>query len=154
MDDKKRLLRRLDDARAMMRAVLNGIELSMEIYPGWTIKHVLAHIAGWDDATAVSFLAHTAGDEPGTPAARGIDHYNAESVATRETLDFERVHQEWELSRNELKKAISEMPDEKLSTPLILPWGPYGTVEQAVSIFAEHEEEHAKEIARMVGREE
>ena len=154
MDDKERLLQRLDEARAMMRSVLDGIELSMEIYPGWTIKHVLAHIAGWDDATAVSFRAHIAGDEPGTPAARGIDHYNAESVATREALDYERVHQEWELSRDVLKKAISEMPDDKLGTPLILPWGPYGTVEQAVGIFADHEEEHAQEISRMVAKQE
>jgi hypothetical protein len=154
MADRERLLNSLDEAREMMRAVLDGIDLAMEIYPGWTIKYVLAHIAGWDDATAVSFRAHIAGDEPGTPAARGIDHYNAESVATREALDFERIRQEWEMSRQELKKAIADMTDEKLNTPLILPWGPYGTVEQAVRIFVEHEEEHAKEIARMQTKEE
>ena len=150
MDDRDRLLQRLDEARGTMRDVLQRIDLTTLVYPGWTIKHVLAHIAGWDDATAVSLRAHTAGNEPGTPASRGIDHYNAESVATREPLGYERVRQEWELSREELKKAIADMPDDKLRTPLILPWGPHGTVAQAVEIFADHEEEHAREIARMV----
>ena len=46
MDEKTHLIQQLDEARAKMRAVLVDIDLRMEIYPGWTIKHVLAYLSG------------------------------------------------------------------------------------------------------------
>jgi hypothetical protein len=145
-EERARLIEQLDEAREKMRAVLVDIDTRMEIYPSWTIKHVLAHITGWDDATIASLRAHAGGDEPGTPASRGIDVYNAESVETRDALDYEHIIQEWELARDQLKDAINEMPTEKLVEPLLFPWGQTGTVAQIVAIFANHEEEHAREI--------
>jgi uncharacterized damage-inducible protein DinB len=145
-EERARLIERLDEAREKMRAVLVDIDTRMEIYPSWTIKHVLAHITGWDDATIASLRAHAGGDEPGTPASRGIDVYNAESVETRDALDYEHIIQEWELAREQLKDAINEMPPEKLVEPLLFPWGQTGTVAQIVAIFANHEEEHAGDV--------
>jgi len=146
MGGKTRLIQQLDEAREKMRAVLADIDIQMEIYPGWTIKHVLAHIAGWDDATSSSLRAHAGGDEPAAPAVRGIDFYNAQSVETREALDYDLIIKEWELAHNQLKAAINEMPLEKFKEPLLFPWGETGTVAQLVTIFASHEEEHAREI--------
>ena len=146
MEEKIRLIQQLDAAREKMLAVLADIDIQMEIYPGWAIKHVLAHITGWDDAAAAALRAHAGGDELGTPAARGIDVYNAQSVATREALSYDRIVKEWELARDQLKAAINEMPAEKFKEPLLFPWGPTGTVTQIIAIFASHEEEHAEEI--------
>jgi len=145
MEEKERLIQQLDTARAKMQAVIKDIDLHMEIYAGWTIKHVLAHIAGWDDATASSLRAHAGGDDPATPAVRGIDFYNAQSVATREALTYDHIVKEWMLAREQLKAAITDMPPEKLGQPLLLPWGDTGTTAQVVAIFASHEEEHAEE---------
>ena len=147
--DRELLIQQLDQARAEMRAVLARVDRTTEIYPEWTIKHVLAHIAGWDDATAASLRAHAAGNEPATPAVRGIDHYNAESVSTRESLSYEHIEREWELARDQFKEAILNLSPEKLAQELLLPWGEVGTVAQAVDIFAEHELEHAEEIQRL-----
>ncbi len=146
MEERESLIAQLDRAREKMRAVVADIDTRLEIYPGWTIKHVLAHIAGWDDAAMASLRAHARGAEPVTPATHGIDAYNADSVATREALSYDRIVREWELAREQLKTLIHEMPSEKFAAPLVFPWGGRGTVAQLVAIFAHHEEEHAAEI--------
>lgn len=152
MQEKTNLIQQLDEAREKMRAVLADIDIQMEIYPGWTIKQVLAHIAGWDDATISSLRAHAGGDEPATPAVRGIDFYNAQSVATRDALSYDHVIKEWELARDQLKTAINEMPPERFKESLIFPWGETGSIAQLVAIFAAHEEEHAEEIQEVKAR--
>ena len=149
MEERTRLIQQLDTAREKMRAVLVDTDTQKEIYPTWTIKHVLAHITGWDDATTSSLRAHAGGDEPATPAVRGIDFYNAQSVATREPLSYDHIVREWELAREQLKAAINEMPPEKLKEPLLFPWRETGTIAQIVAIFASHEEGHAEEIQNL-----
>lgn len=47
-----------------MRTAIEGLDLHVEIYPGWTLKEVLAHITGWDDAAIASLHAHLADDVP------------------------------------------------------------------------------------------
>jgi len=91
MDEQLSLIRRLDHARQNMRMTLVDLDPNVELYPAWTIKHILAHIAGWDDATTSSLRAHAGGREPPTPAASGIDEYNAHSVETREVLNYRQV---------------------------------------------------------------
>jgi hypothetical protein len=133
-----------------MRAVVAEIDPRLEIYQGWTIKHVLAHIAGWDDAVIASLRAHLGGQEPGTPAAQGIDFYNAQSVATREALDLEHVIREWELSRDTLTSMVAEMPEAKFQEEFLFPWGERGTVPYLVAIFVHHEREHVGEIRQVM----
>jgi len=149
MEERTHLIQQLDEARAKMRAVLVDMDTQMEIYPDWTVKQVLAHITGWDDAIIASLRAHAGGDEPGTPASRGIDFYNAQSVAERKALAYDQVVKEWELAREQLKTAIKEMPAERLEEPLLFPWGQVGTIAQLVAIFAHHEEEHAGDIRKV-----
>jgi hypothetical protein len=91
--------------------------------------------------------AHAAGQTPATPAVKGIDAYNAESVATRSTLDYERIVREWHVAREQLKTALRELPLEKLDEPVLYPWGPTGSVEKMVGVLIWHEgKEHADEL--------
>jgi hypothetical protein len=152
MEKKAPLIQRLDEARAQMRALLAEVDPRAEIYPGWTMKEILAHIAGWDDAVAASLRAHAGGQEPGTPALEGIDAYNIQSVATRQALAYDQVVREWELAREQLKAAIDAMPAEKFDERLLVPWGGRGTIPRLVHIFAEHEEEHAAEVREIITR--
>lgn len=150
MIERTQLVQQLDQARERMRAVLEHVDTDREIYPTWTIKQILAHIAGWDDAAIASLKAHVSGTEPGTPAAEGIDVYNAQSVETREALAYDQVVKEWELARDELKRTILAMPRDKLEATMLFPWGKTGTVAQIVAIFASHEIEHAEEIQQII----
>jgi hypothetical protein len=150
MDEPIRLIQQLDQSRERLRAAVARMDTRIEIYPGWTAKQLLAHICGWDEATMASLRAHARGIEPAVPAAQGIDPYNAESVETREALSYEQTVKEWELTREQLKAVLLEMPQEKFEQPLVVPWGPTSSVARLVNVFVEHEREHAEEIEKLL----
>ena len=149
LEAKKDLIRQLDEARTRLLAALANLDTQTEIYPPWKLKELLAHLSGWDEATIASLQTHIGGGEPLTPAARGIDFYNAESVATREALTYEQVAQELEVTRERLKTILLAMPPDKFEQPLVFAWGPRGPVTKLVAIFVHHEGAHAKEIEEL-----
>jgi hypothetical protein len=150
MEEQLALIQMLDEARTHMRDVVKKADQNQRIYPTWTMKQILAHITGWDDAALASLQAHSQGEVPETPAERGIDDYNAQTVAERENLEYEHIVREWEGVRELLKQAILNLPEEKFKQPFYLPWARLGTVSQLVHIFAEHEKEHAEEINGLI----
>jgi hypothetical protein len=150
MDQRETLIQRLETSRSQMLAHLNEIEKNSKVYPLWTVREILAHLSGWDDATIAFIHAIVAGREPATPAARGIDVYNAETVATRETLDYDHVYREYIETRRILLDLIRTMPEEKIAQNFILPWGGEGSLVDIVNIFGPHEEEHAEDVARII----
>jgi hypothetical protein len=150
MDEKDRLIEELDKSRTLFQAIVDKVDRDALIYPPWTIKHILAHLTGWDDATTSSLRAHAGGEEPITPAVQGIDFYNAHSVSTREELDYDHTYREWKLAREELKDVIRNVPPEKFEEKLIYPWGGVGTVSKLVKIMYVHEAEHAEEIEKLI----
>jgi len=147
---RDKLIQELSEARAKMRKVAERAGENIEIYVPWKMKEVLAHITGWDDATIAALSSHAAGDTPATPARRGIDYYNAETVSTREELPYPHIVREWENTREQLIKVLQTMPDEKFDQPLVFPWGPTGSVAEIVGIMIHHEHEHADEISGLL----
>jgi hypothetical protein len=143
---RNRLLKDLDQARQDLYGAMEGLDPGREIYPGWTMKHVCAHLTGWDEAVAAALRAHAGGQEPGTPAVAGVDFYNAQSVATRQDLSFPQVRAECDLARNQVKEILRELPAAKFEEPLLFPWGPTGTVAELIAVFVHHERGHAAEI--------
>jgi hypothetical protein len=150
MSDKETYIKRYETARAEMREILKLAQGNPQIYAPWRMKEVLDHITGWDDAVIASIKSFLAGDIPATPAARGIDAYNAETVTSREAIPYEVTQREWEASRAELLELMRKMTDKQLHTPFGFPWGDSGTIEDLVEIFTEHEETHAKEIREII----
>ena len=147
ISEQERLIQQLDEARAVLQDLLQELPPETEIYPGWTLRHFYAHLTGWDDVVTTSLREHAAGRIPATPVVNGINAYNAESVATRETLDYPHIVKEWHLAREQLKAAISDFPPERFDEPLLFPWGPTGSVREVILILVEHEgEEHADEL--------
>jgi hypothetical protein len=144
--DKEFLLDHLDATRKKLEDLLPQIDPQKEIYPGWTIKDMLAHITGWDDATIDSLRAHVAGRTPATPADRGIDEYNIRTVTSRKDLDYSHVLNEWRLTRQVMRTIVEQMPEEKFFEPLVAPWGEKGSVTYLVETFRDHEEEHFQDI--------
>jgi len=148
--EKNKYCRALDAARARTHALLSVVDVEEELYLGWTIRHVLAHLTGWDEATSASLRAHATGKEPGTPAYRGIDYYNAQSVAERIDLSYLQILRECEMAREQLKAAIEVLPDEKWDVPILMPWAQTGTVTKLIRIMIHHEEGHATELQNVM----
>jgi hypothetical protein len=144
--ERTRLLDRLDETRNTIEKILPMIDKDGEIYPDWTIKQMLAHMTGWDDATIDSIKAHVIGRPPSVDAIRSLDEYNERTVTTREDLDYDHILNEWRLTRQVLRTLIEQMPAEKFSTPLVVPWGEKSSVADLVETFRGHEEEHIRDI--------
>jgi hypothetical protein len=147
-EDKRSLLNRLDAARAQLEMLVPRVDPGKEIYPNWTLRQMLAHITGWDDATIDSLRTHVTGRKAATPAELGIDAYNVTTVASRHDLDLDHVLKEWRLTRQILRTIVEDMPEDKFLEPLIFPWGDRGTVTELIEIFIGHEEEHRRDIGR------
>ena len=148
MSDKERafLIHRLDETRDTIEKILPAIDVTHEIYPGWTMKDMLAHMTGWDDVTIDSLRAHVIGRPPSVPAILSLDEYNNSTVSSRKDLDFDQVLNEWRLTRQVLRTIIEKMPEDKFFGPIVVPWGNKATVTSLVDMFRDHEEEHAQDV--------
>src|SRR5512144_2132088 len=148
MSDSERafLLQRLDETRETIEKILPTIDPTLEIYPGWTIKDMLAHMTGWDDATIDSLRAHVVDRPPSVSAIRSLDEYNLSTVTSRHDLNYEQVLKEWRLTRQVLRTLIEQMPADKFLEPVVVPWGEKSTVSFLVEMFRDHEEEHVRDI--------
>jgi hypothetical protein len=152
METRQTLIEQLERSRAKMMAQLDEIDLKREIYPLWTIREMLAHLSGWDDAVIAFIRSLMEGKIPATPAARGIDVYNAETVATREGLDYDHIYREYIATRTTLLDLLRAVPEEKIQEPYILPWGDHGTLVDIIHIFAPHEDEHAEDVEKIIAK--
>ncbi len=151
MNSREALIARLERSRALMLAQLDEIDKNRKIYPLWTVREILAHLSGWDDATIAFIRAILEGGQPGlTLAAQGIDVYNAETVSTREGLDYDHIYREYLETRRALLDLIRQMPEDLVTQQYVLPWGGYGTLVDMVNIFAPHEEEHAEDVRKII----
>ncbi|GAB4539405.1 MAG: hypothetical protein Fur002_04480 [Anaerolineales bacterium] len=144
------LIQRLEASRAQMITHLDEIDKNRKVYPLWTVREILAHLSGWDDAFIGYIRAVSAGETPATPAARGIDVYNAETVATREGLSYDHIYREYIETRRILIEAIRAMPEDKMTEKSTLPWGGEGSLMDIVEVFGPHEEEHAEDLRKLI----
>ena len=150
MDQRGVLIKRYESSRAKMLAHLDVIDKNRKIYPLWTVREILAHLSGWDDAVIGFVQALTSGGIPGTPALRGMDVYNAETVATRDGLSYEQIYREYIQTRKTLLDMIRAMPEEKVTQKLTLPWGGEGTLVDLVDLFEPHETTHAEDVRKII----
>lgn len=150
MDEGDRLIQRLDGSRNTMSRALTFIDRELEIYPDWTIREILIHIAGWDEVGTSTLRAHITGDPPAPIEIQDIDTYNNYLVTSHEALTFEEVLRYWRRARREMVDALEQMPPEKLQERAEFPWGETGSITRLVSILDEHEREHAAEILEML----
>lgn len=146
--EKQFLIARWEDRRKALKAVVEQAEAQRgkEIYRGWKLKELLAHMSGWDDAVIASLHAHVDGSGFLTPAMHGINAYNAQTVSTREALDYDHVRREWDRTHELIIETLQNLPQEKFQQPLVFPWGETGTVAYLVETFVEHEEQHAAHL--------
>ena len=148
MSERENILSKLNAARQEIIDRLPDAEShkDKELFPGWTLKEMLAHMTGWDDANIASLRAHILENEPDTPARCGINKYNAITVPRRADMDYRQVRLEWEQTRAVMVDIIRGMPEERFLQAFTLPWGEKGTVTYMLKVFIHHEHSHATDI--------
>ena len=147
MDERQELVQEFVAARKKLFDLIDQFDTSLEVYPHWTIKELLAHLAGWDDAVVDTLRCFLTGKPLETPASRGINFYNAQTVQERESLDLLHIRRECERTRQEVLELIQQVPLEKLHETIIFPWSSQGTITQMVHVFIHHEgQEHYEDM--------
>ena len=140
------LIAKMGFARSRLNASLEKVTPQVELYPSWKVKQLMDHITGWDELVASAFNAHSQGETPAMVVEHGIDRYNEESVGARKELSLENSRQTYDAAREEVLKALREMPAEIITQKLPAPWGGMCTVASVLRIFISHEMEHAEQI--------
>ena len=146
VQERNYLLQLMDKTRSKIEELLPVIDPHKEIYPGWSIKDMLAHMTGWDDATIDSLRAHTIERPLSVLTIHSLDEYNTLTVSSRKDLDYEHILNEWRLTRQVLRTIIEQLPEDKFIKPVNVPWGEEVTVTNLVDMFHDHEEEHIRDI--------
>ena len=150
MGKREEILTALEDSHALMMAQLDEIDKNRKVYPLWTIREIIAHLSGWDDA-AIGFVnALVKGEKPPTPAMRGPVVYNDETVSTREGLSYDRILKEYVETRAKLIGLIRQISEEMVTQQSILPWGAEGSLEGIIQVFGPHELEHARDVEKLI----
>ena len=126
MTSKAELIAQLEASHQAMLRVLDDIDPGAEVYPGWGIKQVLAHLAGWDEATTMSLTSYIQGGTPDVVALAGDDTFNASSVSNRQQLSLEQTFHDWEKERENLIATLSALPDNQLDGEINFPRGGMG----------------------------
>ena len=150
MGKREEILKSLENSHAMMMAQLAEIDKNRKIYPLWTIREIIAHLSGWDDAALGFVNALLKGETPPTPAMRGVDVYNEETVSTREGLSYDLIVREYVETRAKLVSLIGQISEELAVKKSVLPWGGEGSLESIVQVFGPHELEHAADVQKII----
>ena len=143
------LLSEIDQIRIEMGQVVQKIDTSLTIYPGWTIKEMIAHITAWEIVIHKAIQTYLAGEPPYFLHEQDFDIFNEEVVNFRASWSLEKVLQEWKEVREDLKKSIQKLKETDLEVEMVLPWGSERTVAELIEIIGEHEGEHMKDIIKI-----
>jgi hypothetical protein len=141
------LLHLMDKTRNQTEVLLSRIDPTKQLYTGWTIKEVLAHLTGWDDAVIDSLLAYIDNKPSTNPIIKSLDEYNAVSISSRWDYTEEQILKEWRSTRQKLRNIIEQFPKNMLESPVIVPWGEESTPANLMIMLCEHEEEHFRDIS-------
>jgi hypothetical protein len=143
------LIAKMEQARTRLDAALDKIAPQAEIYPSWKLKQVLDHITGWDQLVISTLHAYQRGDTPAR-SVKSVDQYNATSVADRHALSLEQSRQAYEAARQEVLQSLRSLTGELLTRRYKAPWGGDCTIASIVKIFVSHEQEHARQIEKIL----
>jgi len=145
------LLAEIDQVRTDMGNVVQEIDTKLMIYPGWTIKEMIAHITAWEIVIHKALQAYMAGDPPYFLREQDFDIFNEQAVDFRAVWSMEQVLQEWKDVRGDLKKTIHKLKETDLPVEMVLPWGSERTVAELIEIIGEHEGEHMDDTIKISG---
>jgi hypothetical protein len=112
----------------------------------WTLKDLLGHIADWEAFGSEGLDHMAAGQPPIVELIEDIDAWNEEHVLARRAEPVEEVEAHLDLVRQVLRTVLERMSQEDLALVFPVPWGGESTPYYWVSIYVDHDREHARDI--------
>lgn len=153
--EKNDLINQLDEIRAKTLPVFCQLEGSLMIYPegGWRLMDVINHLAVWEEEVVATLQDYREGKErPAIDASQRTveDEFNHRHFEARRQWSEQEVYASWEKARNRLKEALNQLSPEQFTAELLFPWGERGTMGRMIRGLIWHEQEHYKEVMKVV----
>lgn len=153
--DKQELLNRIRDAHDAIESEIAGLDERHMTDPGvlgdWSIKDILAHIAGWERLFLAAWQAQQRGDEVHWPEAGAtladVDRINERMHQENRDRPLHDVLAERRHQYDEMVRAVTAMADDELNLPGRYEWMRGQALLPAVRANSdEHYLEHVDEI--------
>jgi hypothetical protein len=152
--EKSNFITRLDDSRKVTADALANSNPESVIYsaPGWRIKDIIAHLAGWEREVITSLNAYNTGREYHIPDFTNDDDYNDQLFQRNKDLPTDQIYTDWHQTRADFKTAILAVPAETFEGEIMCPWGLTSGITGIVNDMIGHEAEHLHDIQMFVHR--
>ena len=152
--EKSEFIAKLKHEREQTEAVLSELSedemVEVELWPDWTIKDVLAHIAAWEAELVLGLAKARQGSVPRYRSISDaeVDKLNLRWHKENKKRPLERVLADFRGVRTQSVRQLDEMSAEDVSQPGRFKWLDEGSIaEWAFEYSIEHEIEHRVEIA-------
>ena len=118
MSDKATTLRLLDEEYRNFRQAIDGLEgdaLTRVWFGAWSVKDIVAHVAGWEREMTEALRRMARGEKP-TP--EGVDYsntdgWNAKFAAAMQGIDARTVIAAWQQTHMTFARAAQAVPDDR-----------------------------------------
>jgi hypothetical protein len=146
--DRDGLVRQLERTLYEGMAILSEIDPNAVIYTdsGWTVKDLIAHLAAWDEPTALCFEAHARGSEYVIPDYAGEEAFNWGEYEKRRDMPYAEVYATWDDARTRIRNVVTTLTPEQLSSPIRYPAGGYNQCSTLVREVWGHQQLHFRHI--------
>lgn len=158
---RQMLAGQLDDARERLINSYAGLSAEEMVEPGvageWSVRDILAHIAGWDREVISVYNAMLRGERPAflDIDMDGIEIFNQEQHAQAEGASLDEVLTELLAAREDMLAVLREVSNAALFAPA--PGDEHSdlSIAACVGVSQNHDEEHAEMIETWrMGREQ
>jgi hypothetical protein len=118
--DRRRLLKRLDEAWLTFKASYAGLSEAQLLEPGvtgvWSVRDIIAHVTTWDEEALKHLPSILEGRRPPRYSVTygGIDAFNALMTKRKESLSLSEVLRQLDDTHRRIVEVIGRAPDVQL----------------------------------------
>jgi hypothetical protein len=127
MDDRRELLQSMQAGRSRFESVLFGLRdetfLRPDLFSGWSVKDLLAHIGFWEKRVGSIYLGLVIGDMS-TLEGTGltVDELNALAFERNRLVPLQQVREDESWSYQALKRLVAAATEKHLFDPHCFSW--------------------------------
>ena len=118
--DRRRLLKRLDEARLTFKASYAGLSEAQLLEPGvtgaWSVRDIIAHVTTWEEEALKHLPSILEGERPPRYSITygGIDAFNALMTKRKESLSLSEVLRQLDDAHRRIVEVIERAPEDQL----------------------------------------
>jgi hypothetical protein len=118
MSDKAAALKTLDDEYRNLHKAIEGLDedqLARVWFDQWSVKDIIAHVAGWEREMTAAMERMARGERP-TPEGTDYsdsDAWNARFASSMHGIDARTIFAAWEQTHATYVRAANSLPDDR-----------------------------------------